>query len=182
VTEPLQLKSRHFKWVTSLLAHALHQRRVEGSRALLETLEAQQRIGFRDILIEDKSWVYLDTSPISIWIGAEKKPPRDRGQRSTQQKQSSLCLGHRRRDAPGLATSRHVFQWGYFSEHIFQPMATELDGEEKAKHRPLTLVEMDNVKSYTSKRNLSEWKNDISNGPPSVFRPDLAPADFFLFE
>jgi hypothetical protein len=29
---------------------------------------------------------------------------------------------------------------------------------------------------------LSEWKNDISNGPPSVFRPDLAPADFFLFE
>jgi hypothetical protein len=50
---------------------------VEGSRAILGTLETQQRIEFRDIVIEDESWIYLDTNPNSIWIGAGEKVPRD---------------------------------------------------------------------------------------------------------
>jgi hypothetical protein len=38
-------------------------------------LEAQQRIGFRDILTGDESWIYLNMTPNSIWIGAEEIPP-----------------------------------------------------------------------------------------------------------
>jgi hypothetical protein len=39
LTESLQLKSRHFKWVPSMLTKELRQKRVDGARALLDTLE-----------------------------------------------------------------------------------------------------------------------------------------------
>jgi hypothetical protein len=45
----------------------LRQARVDGSRTLLDTLEAQKRIGFQDTVKWDKILVYFDTSPISIW-------------------------------------------------------------------------------------------------------------------
>jgi hypothetical protein len=60
-----------------MLTERLRQKRVDGSCILLETLEAQQRIGFREIVTGDESWIYLDTNPDSIWIGAKKKVPCD---------------------------------------------------------------------------------------------------------
>jgi hypothetical protein len=38
----------------------LRQKHVDGSWTLLETLETQQQIGFRDIVTGDESWIYLD--------------------------------------------------------------------------------------------------------------------------
>jgi hypothetical protein len=54
------------------LTEELRQKRVDGSRALLDTLEAQQRIEFCDIVTGDESWVYLDMILNPIWIGAEE--------------------------------------------------------------------------------------------------------------
>jgi hypothetical protein len=75
LTESLQLKSRHFKWVPYMLTEELRQKRVNGVRALLDTLEVQQRIGFHDIITGDESWFYLDVAPNSIWIGTEEAAP-----------------------------------------------------------------------------------------------------------
>jgi hypothetical protein len=47
-------------------------KRVDGARILLDALETQQRIGFRDIITGDESLIYLHMSPNSIWIGAEE--------------------------------------------------------------------------------------------------------------
>jgi hypothetical protein len=80
LTESVQLKSRHFKWVPQLLTDELRPKRIEGSRALFERLEAQQQIGFCDIVTGDESWVYLDMVLNSIWIGAEETALLDSGQ------------------------------------------------------------------------------------------------------
>jgi hypothetical protein len=40
LTNSLQFKCRHFKWVTHILMQEFRQKYVEGSRVLLETLEA----------------------------------------------------------------------------------------------------------------------------------------------
>jgi hypothetical protein len=68
LTESLRFKNRHFKWVPSMLTDKLRQTRIEGARTLLNVLEAQQRIGFRDIITGDESWIYLNMTPNSIWI------------------------------------------------------------------------------------------------------------------
>jgi hypothetical protein len=56
------VQSRHFKWVPYILTEELCQKRVDGVRTLLDALEAQQRIGFRDIAACDESWIYLEMS------------------------------------------------------------------------------------------------------------------------
>jgi hypothetical protein len=62
-------------------------------------------------------------------------------------------------------------------------MATEIQREEKAKHRPWTLVHMDNAKSHKSKWNLviieELYLKCVAHSP---FSPDIALSDFFLFE
>jgi hypothetical protein len=93
LTEYLQFKSRHFKWVPYMLTDELRQKRIERARTLLNVLEAQQGIGFRDIITGDESRIYLNVIPNSIWTGAEEIPPLDREQRQRQQKQCLLCFG-----------------------------------------------------------------------------------------
>jgi hypothetical protein len=58
----LQLKCRHFQWVAHMLTQSLRQQRIDGSRAILETLEARQQIRFLDITTGDESWIYLGKS------------------------------------------------------------------------------------------------------------------------
>jgi hypothetical protein len=58
-----------------MLTEFLCQKWVDGSRTLLDALEAQQRIKFRDIVTDDESWIYLHMSPNSIWIGVEETAP-----------------------------------------------------------------------------------------------------------
>jgi hypothetical protein len=64
-----------------MLTEEFRQKRVDGVRALLDTLEVQQRIGFGDIITGDGSWSYLDVAPNSTWIEAEEAAPLDRGRR-----------------------------------------------------------------------------------------------------
>jgi hypothetical protein len=72
LTESLEFKNRDFKWVPYILTEEPRRKRVDGARTLLGALEAQQRIGFRDTITGDESWIYLHISPNSIWIGAEE--------------------------------------------------------------------------------------------------------------
>jgi hypothetical protein len=81
LTEYFQLKSRHLKWVPFMWTEEHPQKRVDGARTILDTLEAQQRIGFREIVTGDESWIYLQIRLDSIWIGLEstKQLPFYRG-------------------------------------------------------------------------------------------------------
>jgi hypothetical protein len=49
-----------------MLTEELRQKWIDGVRTLLDALEAQQRIEFRDIVTGDESWIYLHMSPNSI--------------------------------------------------------------------------------------------------------------------
>jgi hypothetical protein len=49
-----------------MLTEELRWKRVDGASTLLDALEAEQRIEFRDIVTGDESWIYLHMSPNSI--------------------------------------------------------------------------------------------------------------------
>jgi hypothetical protein len=72
LTESLQFKNRHFKWVPYMLTEELRQKRFDGARTLLDGLEAKQRIEFCDIVTGDESWIYLYMNPNSTWIGSDR--------------------------------------------------------------------------------------------------------------
>jgi hypothetical protein len=74
------------------------------------------------------------------------------------------------------------FNGAYFNEKNLQPMAAEIQREERAKHCPWTLVHMDNAKPYMSKWNLAimeELHLKRTAYPPA--RHEIAPSNFFLF-
>jgi hypothetical protein len=96
LTESLQLKNRHFKWVPYKLTDKLRQKRIEGVRTILNVLEAPQRIGFCDIITGDESWIYLNMTPNSILIGAEEIPPtRPRTTTASKTALLTVCWGIR---------------------------------------------------------------------------------------
>jgi hypothetical protein len=57
------------------LRDELREKRVDGARTLLDALEAQWQIRFRDIVTGNESWIYLYMCPNSIWIGIEETAP-----------------------------------------------------------------------------------------------------------
>jgi hypothetical protein len=74
------------------------------------------------------------------------------------------------------------FNGEYFNENILQRIAAELNGGGKKKHRPGTLLHMDNAKSRRPKRNLARMEElHLKRTAHPPFSPDVAPSDFFLF-
>jgi hypothetical protein len=88
----------------------LREKRVDGARTLLDVLEAQQRIVFRDIVTDNESRIYLHMSPNSIWIGAEETAPtRPRTMIASTKAMLTVSLGNPRLDARRLVVSTRVF-------------------------------------------------------------------------
>jgi hypothetical protein len=48
---------------------------LEGVRQLLDVLQAQERCHFRDLILGDEAWVYLDMKPGTIWLPADAELP-----------------------------------------------------------------------------------------------------------
>jgi hypothetical protein len=65
------MKSRHFKWVPHFLDGDLTTKRLEGARQLLDVVQAQERIHYRDLTTGDETWVYLDGKPGTVWLPAD---------------------------------------------------------------------------------------------------------------
>jgi hypothetical protein len=75
LTTPLNMKSRHFKWIPHILDNDLRTKRLEGARQLLDVLQAQKRCYFQDLIPGDEAWVYLDMKPGTIWLPAGAELP-----------------------------------------------------------------------------------------------------------
>jgi hypothetical protein len=76
-----------------MLTDELHQKRIEGARTLLNVLQTEQRIAFRDIIKGDEISIYFNMTSNSIRIAAEEIRPLDREQRERQEKQCLLYVG-----------------------------------------------------------------------------------------
>jgi hypothetical protein len=44
---------------------------LEGTRQLLDILQAQERCHFRDLITWDETWVYIDMKPGTVWLRAD---------------------------------------------------------------------------------------------------------------
>jgi hypothetical protein len=165
-----------------MLAQKLRQECVEGSRASLETLEIQERIGFRDIVTDKESWIYLGMNPNSIWIRAGGKVPYDRARDSIRKSRADCVLGYPQCGARELAPSRCILQQRVVQPRNCPAVGAELQGEGQLKHPPWTLLHLDNATPHTSKPNLAimeELRPKCTAHP--LFSLDIAPSDFVLF-
>jgi hypothetical protein len=78
LTTCLNMKSRHFKWVSHSLDDDhddLRAKRLEGAQQLLDVLQAQERCHFRDLIAGDETWVHLGMKQGTIWLPAEAELP-----------------------------------------------------------------------------------------------------------
>jgi hypothetical protein len=183
MTESLQFKSRHVKWVPWILTGEFRQKRIDGARTLLDALEAQQPIGFRDIVTGDESWIYLQMSPNSIWIGAEETAPtRRKTMIASTKAMLPVFWGSRCVTLGDWLPQGASFNGAYFDEHILQMMASELHAGEEKKHCPWLFVHMDDARIRVLNRNLARTEElRLKRVPHPPFSPDIAPSDFFLF-
>jgi histone-lysine N-methyltransferase SETMAR len=165
------------------LTHELRQKRIEGARTLLNVLEGQQRIGFRDIITGDESWIYLNMTPNSIWIRAKEIPPiRPRTTIASTKAMLTVFWGIRGLRLINWLPHRASFNGAYFDENILQPMASECHAGEEKKHCPWSLLHLDNARSHMSKRNLARMKElRLKRLLHPPFSHDITPSDFFLF-
>jgi hypothetical protein len=183
LTESLQFKSWHFKWVPYILTEELRQKRIDGARTLLDALEAQQRIAFRDIVAGDESWIYLHMSPNSIWIGAEETASTRPTTTSASTKAMLTVFWEIRGVILIDWLPQGAFSNGtYFDEHVIHVMGSELHAGEEKKHCPWALVHMDNARPNMSKRNLTRMEElRLKRMPDPPLSHHIALSDFFLF-
>jgi hypothetical protein len=69
------MKSRHFKWGLQFLDDDLRSARLGDARQLLNVLQAQERCHFRDLMTREKTWVYFDMKPGTLWLPADAELP-----------------------------------------------------------------------------------------------------------
>jgi hypothetical protein len=58
-----------------LLDDDLRAKRLDGARQLLDVLQPQEKCHFRDLIIGDETWVYLDMKPGTVWPPADAELP-----------------------------------------------------------------------------------------------------------
>jgi hypothetical protein len=183
LTESFQFKSWHFKSVPYMLTKELGRKRVDGARTLLDALEAEQRIEFRDIVTGDESWIYLQMSPNSIWIGAEEiAPTRPRTTIASTKTMLAVFWGIRGVRPVNWLPLDASFNKAHSNQHILQVMASELHAGEETKHYPWPLLHMNNARPHRSKRNfarMEELRLKRVLHPSSSL--DILPSKFFLF-
>jgi hypothetical protein len=165
------------------LTEALSQKQGDGARTLLDALEAQQRIEFRDIITGDESWIFLHMSPNSIWIGAEETAPiRLRTTIASTKAKLTVFLGIRGVILVDWLPQGASLNRACFDEHILHVMASELHAREEKKHCPWPLVHMDNARPHTSKWNLARMEElPLKCVPHPLFSLDIAPSCFSLW-
>jgi hypothetical protein len=77
LVERIGFKNYLLRWVPHMLTMELRQKRVQLSTELLEVLENQQRISFRDIVTGDESWFLQHYDHCQIWcVSADEMPTR----------------------------------------------------------------------------------------------------------
>jgi hypothetical protein len=75
----LNMRKVNFKWLPHALNSSQKAARVEISRELLAFLESRANRSLSNVDTGDETWIYLDNSRTSMWIGADvTRPPRVR--------------------------------------------------------------------------------------------------------
>jgi hypothetical protein len=126
------MKSPHFKWVPHFLDDDLRVKRLEGTRQLLDVLQAQERYNFHDLMIGNETSVYLDMKPETIWLPADAELPV-RIKRTIASKQCMLIIFWR---IHGIAhycwlPKDSTLDWSFFCEEVLSPLAQKMQPNSK---------------------------------------------------
>jgi hypothetical protein len=133
-----------------MLTSELRQKHTEGSRALSETLETQQRIRFPFIVTGNEYRISSDTNSNSICPESVKKSDT-----IAYGDSSSKAMLFAFSDITGMMRMNWLprcvsFNRASFNQKVFQPSAIESQREKLPKSCLWILFERDNIKSHTS--------------------------------
>jgi hypothetical protein len=127
-----QHKNRHFKCVPHFLYDDLRSKRLDGTRQLLDVLQAQEWYHFRNLIPGDETRVYLDMKPAAVWFPADAEP-LVRLKRTTASEKRILIVFWR---SHGIAHSRwlpkdSILDSPFLCEEVLSPFAQKMQPNSK---------------------------------------------------
>jgi len=182
LTDALQMKSRHFKWVPHLLTQELREKRSAECRALLDILKLQRENDFRDIVTGDESWIFLDSKPKSVWLASDAALPVRVSQTIGAEKRMLIVFwGVQGIVYKAWLPKNESITASFFCDDVL-PHLAEMFATKGENRRQFTYVHMDNARPHTAKATLEKMKVlKLKRTPQPPYSPDVAPTDFFLF-
>jgi len=182
LTQSLQMVSRHLRWVPHMLTEELRAKRCTQAKELRKVLKAQQKIGWRDIITGDESWIHYDINPSSIWtVPGDEVPVRPRITVQSEKRMLIVFWGisgivHRCWLPKGERLNAE-----FVLNNVLQPISDLLQSD-AADQKPFTLLHMDNARPHTAVLIFERLRSlRLRRAPQPPYSPDLAPSDFFLF-
>jgi hypothetical protein len=135
-----------------MLTEELRQKRVELLRQLLELLESQRGVNFRDIVTEDESWFQQQYEHERIWcLSADEVPTRVRPTIGVRKTMLTVFLSVRGTVLINWLPPQAKFNSTYFCQNVLEPLAQMLhSGRNTHSGRPI--VHFDNATPHRSAR------------------------------
>jgi hypothetical protein len=165
-----------------VLIRELSNQRVQGARALLNVLRQQEKTHFWDIITDDESWIFINTAPSSIWLSLDEDLPTHA--RHTISADTSMLIAFW-----GIKGFVHV-NWlsndvrinaVQFRDEILIPISQKFQTKVSSRHKPWTLVQLDNARVHTAKVVSSVMPDlRLKRTPQPPYRTDICPSNFFL--
>lgn len=75
LTKSLGFVERHFKLIPHELTDELRMKRIKVSKQMLTVLQAQKKLGYRDVITGDETWVFLKKQKNSLWLPSDQSRP-----------------------------------------------------------------------------------------------------------
>ena len=182
LVEKIGFKNYFLRWVPHMLTEELRQKRVELAQQLLELLERQRRVKFRDIVTGDESWFLQHYDHERIWsVSADEVPTRVRPTISVRKTMLTVFLSVRGAILINWLPADEKFNSGYFCSNVLEPLAQIL-GSGRNSHSPRPIVHFDNATPHRSARTENCFEAcGFHHAPQPPYSPDISPCDFFLF-
>jgi hypothetical protein len=177
------LEKIHLLWVSHILSSNQKTVRVFDSRLILRALEERQGANFNRIITGDESWFFLYYRRDSAWaVSRDDLPERTRQKIDTEKYLISILWSvdgiHSLVDVPKGASYNSAF----FCSAVVPSLVAELTSGTRRKTLKGFIIHLDNARPHNSESS----RNCIQSAraerlPHPLYKPGLAPSDFFLF-
>jgi hypothetical protein len=182
LVEKIAFKNYFLRWVEHMLTDELRQKRVELSRQLLELLESQRGVNFRDIVTWDESWFLRHSEHERNWcLSADEIPTKVRPTIGVRKTMLTVFLSVRGAVLITWLPHQAKFNSTYFCQNLLQQLAHILhSGRNTHSGRPR--VHFDNATPHRSARSENCFQAcGFHHAPEPPYSHDISPCDFFLF-
>ncbi len=183
LTEVLNYKCVHLRWIPHQLTDSIRKQRIELSKSLLDTLVKNKKSNFKFFTTGDESWFCYEYFPNTQWIKDGDKVP-DRVSRSLLTRKIMITIFWSKSGIQVLDVLDENLRMNseYFIANVLVPLTQSQAYLNSKKQKKQFTLHMDNSRVHKSKLTLDFLhSHGITIAPHPAYSPDLALSDFFLF-